>query len=341
MKIFAAVMLLLIFAPGALGQTPYTNWDLRLRASTSTQNDSLAKMGVRTDASADFENVYDTPRPPRSPSGTYLEVYFPHSGGSYPPILGTRYATDFQGIADPTWNLSVECSVPGALTLLWDSSYVNAIEPRVQLFLVDVLTGAKVNMRIAGRYSFNYTTKRDFQVVGAVKVDLTYLMEGFWNGSTQAQDTVTGYLADGAGSHAIVDSARVVLSSSGKGLLLFQSAPTSNYYVVIHHRNHLAVWSALSQALTKGTTSISPYDFSAGAATAFGTDPLKNEGGIFVAWSGDVNQDGVIDFLDRNIAWNNRTLPGYLPSDCNGDNVTDGIDYSLVMTNRLKISWRP
>ena len=341
MKIFTVVMLCLWFAGGAAGQTPYTNWDFMIRARTNSQSDSLARMGVRPDATPDFENLYDTPRPPRSPSGTYLEVYFPHSGGSYPPVLGTQYATDFQDTTDPVWDLSVECSGPALLTILWDSSYVNAIEPRLQLFLVDLLTGTRVNMRVAGRYTFSYTTKRDFQVVGAVKVDLTCLLEGFWNGATQPQDTVTGYLADAAGAHPLVDSARAVLSTSGNGLLVFPSAPTGSYYLVVRHRNHLAVWSASSQPYTKGTTSIGAYDFTTGPGTAFGTDPLKNEGGLYVSWAGDVNQDGVVDFLDRNITWNNRTLPGYLSSDCNGNNVTDGTDYSLVLANRLRISQRP
>jgi hypothetical protein len=312
-----------------------------IRARTATLSDSLARMGVRSDATADFENVYDVPRPPRSPSGSYLEVYFPHSGGSYPPILGTRYATDFQGSTDPVWSFSVECSAAGSVTVLWDSAYVNSIEPRVQLFLVDIVTSTRVNMRVAGSYTFNYTVKRDFQVVGAVKVDLTYLMEGFWNGSTQVQDTVTGYLAAASSPHALVDSARVALSSAGRGLLVFGAAPTGSYYIVIRHRNHLALWSAAAQPLTNGTTTLGSYDFSTGAGTAYGTGALKQVGAAYVSWGGDVNQDGVVDFLDRNDDWNSRTLPGYLPSDCDGNNLTDGTDYAIVLSNRLKIEQRP
>jgi hypothetical protein len=345
MKRIAAVMLLALvtalLSSQAVAQLPYTNWDFTIHARTATLSDSLARMGVRTDATADFENAYDIPRPPRSPSGNYLEVYFPHSGGSYPPILGTRYATDFQGTTDPVWSFSVECSASGSLTLLWDSAYVNSIEPRVQLFLVDIGSGTKVNMRVAGRYTFSYATKRNFQVVGAVKVDLTYLMEGFWNGSSQVQDTVTGYLANGTTPYAPIDSARTVLSSSGDGLLVFSSAPTGSYYVVIRHRNHIALWTAAAQPLTNGTTTMGSYDFSSGPGTAYGSGALKPEGGVYVSWGGDVNQDGVVDFLDRNVTWNNRTLPGYLSSDCNGSNLTDGTDYGIVLANRLKIEQRP
>lgn len=341
MKFLAVLMLCLSVAGLATAQAPYTSWDFLLRARTNSQSDSLARLGIRSDASAGFENLYDVPRPPRSPSGTYLEVYFPHSGGAYPPILGSRYAVDMQGPVDPVWDLSVECSTPSTLTLFWDSSYVNAIEPRLQLFLVDLATGAKINMRVDGRYTFSYTTKRDFRIVGAIKVDLTYLMEGFWNGATQVQDTVTGFLASAAGPQPTVDTSRVALSASGTGLLVFPSAPTGNYYLVIRHRNHLALWSAAALALTKGTTSYGAYDFSTAGGSAFGSDALKNEAGVYVAWGGDVNQDGVVDFLDRNVTWNNRGLPGYLPSDCDGSNVTDGTDYALVLANRLRIVQRP
>ena len=110
---------------------------------------------------------------------------------------------------------------------------------------------------------------------------------------------------------------------------------------MVRHRNHLAVWSAAAQALVKGTTTAGAYDFSAGPGQAYGAGALKPEGGVHVAWGGDVNQDGVVDFLDRNVTWNNRGLPGYLSSDCDGSGLTDGTDYGLVLANRLRISQRP
>ncbi|HLB00461.1 MAG TPA: hypothetical protein VJO14_03660 [Bacteroidota bacterium] len=341
MKITFTALLMLMIAARLTGQTSYTSWDFTLGARNNLQSDSLARMGIRPDATPDFENTYDIPRPPRSPSGNYIEVYFPHSGGSYPPILGTRYAVDYQGPADPVWNLSVECSISATVTLYWDSSVIDLIEPRLQLFLVDLAGAQKVNMRKEGHYTFAYTTKRDFQVVGAIKVDLTYLMEGFWNGASQVQDTVGGYLAGASGAHTIVDSARIRLDANGDGMLVFPDAPTGSYYLLVRHRNHLETWTASPQSLTKGTTSFSTYDFSSGAGTAYGSGSLKPEGPVFVSWGGDVNQDGVVDYLDRNITWNNRTLTGYLPSDCNGDNTTNGADDTLVLDNRLRARQKP
>lgn len=341
MKIFITAILSVLLVLPASGQVPFTNWDFTLYARTTTMTDSLARLGIRSDATPDFDNAYDIPRPPRSPSGNYLELYFPHSGGGYPPLLGTRYATDFQDSVDPDWDFSVETSAGEPVTVSWDSSYVESIEPRLRLYLVDVLTGTTVDMRSVGRYVFNYTSKRDFRIVGAIKVNLTYLMEGFWNGATQVPDTIRGYLAETTGAHLFVDSARVHLSTSGGGMLVFPSAPTGNYYLVVRHRNHLETWSSTAQSLVKGTTSIGSYDFSAGPGTAYGTEALKPEGLLYVTWGGDVNQDGVVDFLDRNLTWNDRGSTGYLSTDCNGDNSTNAADDAIALANRLRIFQRP
>ena len=100
----------IVFVIQSVAQVPYNNWNFQIRGTNSQLTDSLAMLGIRSDSTSGYDNQYDIPRPPRSPSGTYLEVYFPHSGGNYPPILGTEYATDYQGPNDPTWNMSVAAS---------------------------------------------------------------------------------------------------------------------------------------------------------------------------------------------------------------------------------------
>lgn len=322
-------------------QTTYDNWDFQIKAQNIQLTDTLARFGIRTDATTGFDNLYDFPRPPRSPSGNYLEVYFPHSGGNYPPALGSKYATDYQSPNDPIWNMSVESSNAGLITLFWYSSYAQLIETRVQIYLLDLSNGNLTNMRTKGSYTFNYTTKRNFQIVGAVKINLKYLMEAFWNGTSQIQDTVAGYLANQTTPFSFIDSAKVNLTNLGQGWLIFPTALTGNYYLTIKHRNHIDIWSSLPISLSKGTTSFSVYDFSSSATTAFGINALKQVGDVFVSWVGDVNQDYVIDYIDRNLTWNNRNHTGYIPTDCNGDNTTDTADYNLVLNNRLIKVQRP
>jgi hypothetical protein len=196
-------------------------------------------------------------------------------------------------------------------------------------------------MRKVDRYSFTYSAKRDFQIIGAIDINLKYLMEDFWNGVTQVQDTISGYLAQSTSPFGFVDFTKIYLSNSGTGQLIFPSAPTGNYYLVIRHRNHLEIWSVNTLTLVKGTTSFSSYDFSTSAGMSYGVNALKQEGSVYVSWGGDVNQDGVIDFIDRNLTWNNRGQSGYLSTDCNGDDITNSNDYTIVLTNRLKVYQRP
>ncbi|MBA4313382.1 MAG: hypothetical protein C0417_12230 [Chlorobiaceae bacterium] len=322
-------------------QPTYDHWNILIKAQNSQINDSLANFGIRPDATSDFDNAYDIPRPPRAPSGNYLEVYFPHSGSNFPPLLGSKYAVDFQGPIDPTWNFSVEASLAGPISLTWDMSYLNSIEERLQLFLLDLTNGNLIDMRANEIYTFSYTAKRDFQIIGAVNVGFKYIMEGFWNGTAQVRDTVSGYLAQSVFPFSFIDSSQYYLSSSGTGRFIFKNAVSGNYYFVIRHRNHIEIWTSISLDIVKGTTSFTEYDFTNHADAAFGSGALKPIGAVYAAWGGDVNQDGVIDYLDRNITWNNRGINGRLSSDCNGDNNTDATDLDIVLNNRYKTIQKP
>ncbi len=321
-------------------QPSINQWNFSVHAQNSFMTDSLAILGVRSDATSGFDNIYDIPRPPRAPSGEYLEVYFPHSGGNYPPLLGSKYAVDYQAPADPAWTMSVESSTTGLVLLTWDSVYVQSLDPAIHLLLEDAAAGKLVDMRTAGSYSFTYSVRRDFQIRGSLTVNLTYLMEGFWNGTSQVRDTVKAFLAGASAPYPLLDSSTVYLSSSGNGACLFNSLNTGHYYLVVRHRNHLTVWSTDSLSLTRGTTSAVTYDFSAGGS-AYGTDALIPAGSVYVTIGGDVNQDGVIDYLDRNLTWNNRGQNGYLSTDCNGDNLTDAADYAISLGNRYRIVQQP
>jgi hypothetical protein len=329
------------FVIDLFSQVTYDNWDIKISGKNILVSDTLARIGIRQNATSGFDNLYDIPRPPRSPSGVYLEIYFPHSGGNFPQILGSKYAVDFQNPNDPIWNMSVESSSLGTITIFWDSLQTQAIEKRLQLFLLDLFNGELTDMRDLGSYTFNYTAKRNFQILGAVKINLTYLMEAFWNGTTQIQDTVSAFLAYPSRPFYPADSTKLFLSNSGQGMLVFPNASSGSYYLVIKHRNHLEVWTSAVLQMTKGTTSFSEFDFSASANTAYGTSALKQLGDVFVSWAGDVNQDGIVDFIDRNLTWNNRGQTGYLPTDCTGDGITDSFDYNIVLANRLKYVQKP
>jgi hypothetical protein len=71
------------------------------------------------------------------------------------------------------------------------------------------------------------------------------------------------------------------------------------------------------------------YDFSLQASQAYGSNQTQIAPGLFALYSGDINQDGVIDGLDYN-DWetdNNNFAGGYFNTDLNGDGVVDGLDF--------------
>lgn len=85
----------------------------------------------------------------------------------------------------------------------------------------------------------------------------------------------------------------------------YKTGDISSYYIVIRHRNHLAVMSANSLSLTSSlsgsylTGGNSEYDFSTAQTQAFGTNPMLDiGGGIFGLISGDFNGSGDFSAVD-------------------------------------------
>ena len=91
-------------------------------------------------------------------------------------------------------------------------------------------------------------------------LNLTALIEGFYDGSTMVSDTVTVELRNTSPGYALVEQAKVVLNTSGNNAAVnfFTAADATNYYIVVKHRNSLQTWSAAGQSFSGGTLS---YNF--------------------------------------------------------------------------------
>ena len=110
-----------------------------------------------------------------------------------------------------------------------------------------------------------------------------------------------------------------------------------DYFIVVRHRNHLAVMSALAQTLN--ASSASTYDFSTGLGQYYGTDPNRAkevETGVYGMNAGDAIASGTVDAGDRSETWNNRNQSGYLNADCNLSGTVDAGDRSITWNNRNK-----
>lgn len=125
-----------------------------------------------------------------------------------------------------------------------------------------------------------------------------------------------------------------VLQSNGHitdldgSVLLFPNLASGNYYIVVYHRNHLAIMSAFPQ-LFEGSVA---YDFTEGLGKAFGTNAMRNIAGEFVMWGGDGNSSGDItsfDFLDEWLPINGGGA-GYYGGDFNMNASPTALDFVEV-----------
>ena len=122
-------------------------------------------------------------------------------------------------------------------------------------------------------------------------------------------------------------------SDTTKSYVALAGAPAGNYYIVVSHRNHLAVMSSALVALDAGTSPI-VYDFSTGQNKAYGLNPLRLVGTRYAMLGGDGTKDGGVDAFDRNLVWRVQNgTNGYLGGDFNLDGGVDALDLNLI--------WRP
>jgi len=118
----------------------------------------------------------------------------------------------------------------------------------------------------------------------------------------------------------------------------FSGISGGDYYIVIKHRNHLAVMSANAVTLPN----VSAYDFTDAQNKAYkptvgSPDPMADLGGTkYGMYSGDANADGSPDAFDNNLYW--------MPANGLPYNYPGGADYNLdggVDSFDSNLFWKP
>jgi photosystem II stability/assembly factor-like uncharacterized protein len=178
-----------------------------------------------------------------------------------------------------------------------------------------------------------YQIGRKLETSTSISVNLNVGIEGFWNGTSQVSDTVTVELRNSTSPYALVDQGKTVLTPGvGYGSVDFNTAGSGSYYIVVKHRNALQTWSAAPVAMTAGGNH--NYDFTSALTQAYGSNMVLKLGRICF-FSGDVNQDEVVDGSDLSLIDNDgfNFVSGYVATDCNGDNFTDASDAAIADNN--------
>ncbi len=115
-----------------------------------------------------------------------------------------------------------------------------------------------------------------------------------------------------------------VVDIDGISPVSFKGISDGNYYIVVRHRNHLAIMTANSVPLSAGS-SVS-YDFTSSQSQAYGTNAMVQlDVSYFGMIGGDGNADGTIDYPNDilNLWFPNFGLNGYMDSDNNMDGSVD------------------
>ncbi len=156
------------------------SWAILIAGEMDGLKDSSATLGVRPDATADFDVSYDRPCPP-NPPGDWLQVFFPHTGGTWPTLLGTRFSADFTEPVSPSWLLNVESTLgPGPARLYWDSAAVAALPKGYEILMRDSASGDTIRLRHRSSYLFQYSSLRVFTIWIAYDASFLAITPG-WN----------------------------------------------------------------------------------------------------------------------------------------------------------------
>lgn len=171
-------------------------------------------------------------------------------------------------------------------------------------------------------------------------------LEGFYTGTRTMRATIDPITRD-----TIADTLRVklydttppyqleyqtfaLLETDGLAIAEFpQPALQRTYYIAVENRNHLETWSSTPFAFDVPDTT---YDFTLSATSAYGSNLLQLEPGVFGLYSGDVNQDDAINLDDITFMDSRMGIfsPIYRAEDLNGDQIAESADYSYL-ENRI------
>lgn len=165
------------------------------------------------------------------------------------------------------------------------------------------------------RSPWNYAGPEQLPVVPAVMTDWVLV-------ELRTQTAGSSMVARSA---CLLTREGTVTGLNGIDLPLFEGVTAGDYYVVIRHRNHLAVMTASAIPLSESS---SLYDFTMAPDRAYGANPMVSLGnGSFGMFSGDANGNGSINNIDL-VQWRtNFSRIDYNDADLFADGVVNSLDY--------------
>ena len=175
---------------------------------------------------------------------------------------------------------------------------------------------------------------------GQVKIlEITSLLEGSYPASMKNNLSTEAIveIREAYSPYEIVQTVPVMQNAQGLGSAELINIDTEKpYYLVVRYLNGLETWSSYPQNFMNG---VLKYDFTVDSSKAFGNSMVKINGKWCVI-SGDINQDGKINAIDRGICWNFRGTEDEL-SDLNRDGIVNESDRAVLSKNKNISAKRP
>ncbi len=196
---------------------------------------------------------------------------------------------------------------------------------------------------------------------GRIRLNVDIFLQGFYSGTGLMDNKGSGgnlYVTGVPGSTAadadsititVIEPATLVTLDSQIGILDVDGHVTVSfndsimdhrpYFLKFNHRNSIETWTAGPIVLDSTTT----LNFSDDPFKAFGGNLVDLGNGVYGLYSGDVDQNGIIDMTDFEAIGlgTSQFFTGYTNEDLTGDGMVESADYSMVENNLYLLIIRP
>jgi hypothetical protein len=253
-------------------------------------------------------------------AGTYSNAC---AGGTAVNLVGTPTGGSFSGL-----NVSSNQFTPtavGTYTVSYQYTNSNGCSNTATGSITVINCNSTLNLKL---YLEGY-------YVGAGNMTNTLYNQGVDpNPTSGITDEINVELHQTSSPYALAYTYTGYLQTNGTINCSFPAAVVGNsYYIVIKHRNSLQTWSA--NPFTFSTSN--SYDFTTAASKAYGSNQAALGSNLYGLFTGDINQDLVIDAfdylaLDADISLGSS---GYYVTDLNGDGSVDAFDFLAIEPNLL------
>ncbi|MBK8983603.1 MAG: hypothetical protein IPM38_15140 [Ignavibacteria bacterium] len=270
--------------------------------------------------SSDFTNPDAIPVNPHVTGNKLILDKNPDLIAGQGPIIAT------DGTGTRVVRMKITTGVPAFFTiplnLQWITNPTDTTTTEVFAFIEDTVA----NISSGGTY---FIEENDVAAL-YLKAAMSGLYDVQMN-TLRARDTLSVYQHSVTPPYNVLDSAKSLVDTvSFRGIFNFPDIHTGIYYTVVKYKNGLETWSRNGgDSLIRGDQV--SYDFTDDSTKAYGNN-LERKGNIYCIYSGDVNQNGIIDLQDLVLIENaiaNFSF-GYSANDINGDNFVDLTDAQIT-----------